>query len=79
MNELNTLYQMHMLLNQALYKFDDLSDNNIFKQRYEAMFMQIEEMLNNLTENLDVVESENYSYIQKKLSDTVNRIKLKVR
>jgi hypothetical protein len=79
MNELNTLYQMHMLLNQALYKFDDLSDNNLFKQRYEAMFMQIEEMLNNLTENLDVVESENYSYIQKKLSDTVNRIKLKVK
>jgi heme oxygenase len=68
-----------MLLNQALYKFEDLSDKNIFKQRYEAMFMQIEEMLNNLTENLDVVESENYSYIQKKLSDTVNRIKLKVK
>jgi hypothetical protein len=79
MNELNTLYQMHMLLNQALYKFEDLHDENIFKQRYEAMFMQIEEMLNNLTENLDVVESENYSYIQKKLQDTVNRIKLKVR
>ena len=79
MDELNTLYQMYMLLNQALYKFEDLSDKNIFKQRYEAMFMQIEEMLNNLTENLDVVESENYSYIQKKLSDTVNRIKLKVK
>jgi arginyl-tRNA synthetase len=68
---------MHMLLNQALYKFEDLHDDNIFKQHYEAMFMQIEEMLNNLTENLDVVESENYSYIQKKLSNTVSRIKLK--
>ena len=79
MNELNTLYQMHMLLNQALYKFEDLSDENIFKQQYEAMFMQIEEMLNNLTDKLDVVESENYSYIQKKLSDTVTRIKLKVK
>jgi len=79
MNELNTLYQMYMLLNQALYKFEDLHDENIFKQQYEAMFMQIEEMLNQLTDKLDVVESENYSYIQKKLSDTVSRIKLKVK
>jgi len=79
MKELNTLYQMHMLLNQALYKFEDLHDENIFKLRYEAMFMQIEEMLNKLTDKLDVVESENYSYIQKKLSDTVSRIKLKVK
>lgn len=79
MNELNNLFQLHMLLNQALYKYEDLSDDNIFKQAYEPLFMQVEEMLNELTNNLDVIESTNYAYIQKKLSDTVSRIKLKVK
>lgn len=79
MNELNNLFQLHMLLNQALYKYEDLSDDNIFKQAYEPIFMQMEEMLNELTNKLDVIESTNYAYIQKKLSDTVSRIKLKVK
>lgn len=79
MNELNNLFQLHMLLNQALYKYEDLSDDNIFKQAYEPLFMQVEEMLNELTNKLDVIESTNYAYIQKKLSDTVSRIKLKVK
>lgn len=79
MNELNNLFQLHMLLNQALYKYEDLNDDNIFKQAYEPFFMQMEEMLNELTNKLDVIESTNYSYIQKKLNDCVTRIKLKVK
>lgn len=79
MNELNNLFQLHMLLNQALYKYENLNDDNIFKQAYEPLFMQVEEMLNELTNKLDVIESTNYAYIQKKLNDTVSRIKLKVK
>lgn len=83
MEELNKLYRTLILLNAALFELDKLSDKNAFKELYQEELKELdyklESMVNVLTKDFNLEESENYNYILSKLSKIVQNSKLKIK
>jgi len=83
MEELNKLYRALLLLNASLFEIDKLSDKNLFKELYQEELKELdyklESMVNVLTKDFNLEESENYTYILSKLSKIVQNSKLKMK
>lgn len=83
MEELNKLYRTLILLNAALFELDKLSDKNFFKENHQEELKELETKLesivNELTSEFNLEESENYNYIISKLSKIVQNSKLKIK
>jgi len=81
MEELNKLYRALLLLNASLFEIDKLSDKNLFKIEHQEVLQELENKLdsivNDLTKEFDVIESDNYGYILSKLNKIVQNSKLK--
>ena len=83
MEELNKLYRTLILLNASLFELDKLSDKNFFKENHQEELKELETKLesivNELTSEFNLEESENYNYIISKLSKIVQNSKLKIK
>lgn len=81
MEELNKLYRALLLLNASLFEIDKLSNKNFFKIEHQEVLQELENKLdsivNDLTKEFDVIESDNYGYILSKLNKIVQNSKLK--
>lgn len=83
MEELNKLYRTLILLNASLFELDKLSDKNFFKENHQEELKEfetkLESIVNELTSEFNLEESENYNYIISKLSKIVQNSKLKIK
>ena len=81
MEELNKLYRALLLLNASLFEIDKLNDKNLFKIEHQEVLQELENKLdsivNDLTKEFDVLESDNYGYILSKLNKIVQNSKIK--
>lgn len=75
-NELKKVYQIHLLLNQAMYLFEDLSDNNNFLVDNLSLYNKCRELSENLSKELETKQNNNYSYTLSKLKKVIENIRI---
>lgn len=74
--ELKKVYQIHLLLNQAMYLFEDLSDNNNFLVDNLSLYNKCRELSENLSKELGKSQNNNYSYTLNKLKKVIENIRI---
>ena len=74
--ELKKVYQIHLLLNQAMFLFEDLSDNNNFLVDNLSLYNKCRELSENLSKELERSQNNNYSYTLNKLKKVIENIRI---
>jgi len=75
-NELQKVYQIHLLLNQAMFSFEELSIDNKFLLDNLELYTYIEKLCEDLTDQLNQKQDNNYAYTLGKLKKAIEKVKI---
>jgi len=73
---LQTVYQIHLLFNQAVYLFEDLPEDDKFFQDNKQLYEHMEMLCENLSKALKDKQLDRYTYQLSKLKKVVENIKI---
>lgn len=73
---LQTVYQIHLLFNQAVYLFEDLPEDDKFFQDNKQLYERMEMLCENLSKALKDKQLDRYTYQLSKLKKVVENIKI---
>jgi len=79
MNQLQTVYQIHLCLNQAMYLFEDLPAESKFLETEQPMYNRIVQLCENLSKELQEKQNDKYTYQLKKVGKVVRALKIPTR
>lgn len=75
-DNLSKVFQIHLLLNQAMFIFEDLPANDKFFIENKEVYEHCVRLSEELTAKIDLTESNNYNYTLERLKKVVTRIRL---
>jgi len=70
------VYQIHLLLNQAMYLFEDLPKETPFLNDNEDLYKMIVKLCEDLTPLLRRSQNDNYTYTLGRLQKVIERVKI---
>ena len=79
MKQLQTVYQIHLCLNQAMYLFEDLPEDDKFLITEKPMYERIVQLCENLSKELEEKQNDKYTYQLRKLEKVVKSLKIPTR
>lgn len=74
--DIDKVYQIHLLLNAAMYLFEDLDEDNFFIKDEEELYQHLVRVSENISSHLESHQINNYSYILDRISKLVIRLKV---
>jgi hypothetical protein len=75
-NELQKVYQIHLCLNQAMFLFEELSEDNQFLIDNKSLYTYIEKLCEDLTDQLNQKQDNNYAYTLSKLKKAIEKVRI---
>jgi hypothetical protein len=75
-NELQKVYQIHLLLNQAMFLFEELSEDNKFLTDNNELYEKITLLCEDLTNELHEKQDNNYAYTLSKLKKAIEKVRI---
>jgi len=75
-NELQKVYQIHLCLNQAMFLFEELSEDNKFLTDNNELYEKIILLCEDLTKELHKNQDNNYAYTLSKLKKAIEKVKI---
>ncbi len=75
-NELQKVYQIHLCLNQAMFLFEELSEDNKFLIDNKSLYTYIEKLCEDLTDQLNQKQDNNYAYTLGKLKKAIEKVRI---
>ena len=75
-NPLHKVYQIHLLLNQAMYLFEELPEDFKFVQDNQELYEQIVKLCEDFTPLLEGSQNNNYTYTLGKLKKAIENVKI---
>jgi hypothetical protein len=75
-NELQKVYQIHLLLNQAMFLFEELSEDNKFLTDNNELYEKITLLCEDLTNELQKKQDNNYAYTLSKLKKAIEKVRI---
>jgi hypothetical protein len=75
-NELQKVYQIHLCLNQAMFLFEELSEDNQFLIDNKSLYAYIEKLCEDLTGQLNQKQDNNYAYTLGKLKKAIEKVRI---
>ena len=74
--DIDKVYQIHLLLNAAMYLFEDLDEDNFFIKDEEEIYQHLVRVSENISSHLESHQTNNYSYILDRITKLVERLKV---
>ena len=74
--ELQKVYQIHLLLNQAMFLFEELSEDNKFLNDNNELYEKITLLCEDLTNELHKKQDNNYAYTLGKLKKAIEKVRI---
>lgn len=75
-NELQKVYQIHLLLNQSMFLFEELSEDNKFLTDNNELYEKITLLCEELTNELHKKQDNNYAYTLSKLKKAIEKVRI---